>query len=361
MITKNWNSGVPSRSAVSCSAASIVRPIFILSETARNSVPTGLGHLVGDDADRLGDRQARAQAAHHQLDRVGEVGGELVDAALDQLADHEVRQADADEQADAGARAGAAAPLNKSSTIIDGGEADRGHHILAERPALAGLAQPELEQGRVGDEALGEAVALGLALREDALAAAPGRRPRTSGCAARAALRAGACTSLPADGPAKAAKSSSSVAGSAGHQQDQSQTTAFRLPRLGAIRGPAVRPPATTPPSASSRPSDLKLPSLPSSEPPPARRLLGRGFAVACSTVRLEQLAERLRQLGRLGDLGERLAELGRLRGGLGVERQDDVDLALDRMLEILAADLLDARPGRGWRRRSPAPAAHWP
>src|SRR5258705_1734696 len=41
VITKNWNSAVPRRSAVSCSATSIVRPIFILSETMRNSMPTG--------------------------------------------------------------------------------------------------------------------------------------------------------------------------------------------------------------------------------------------------------------------------------------------------------------------------------
>ena len=60
--------------------------------------------------ERLGDRQARAQAADHQLDRVGEVGVELVDAPLDQLADDEMRQADADEQADEAARAGAARP-----------------------------------------------------------------------------------------------------------------------------------------------------------------------------------------------------------------------------------------------------------
>ena len=40
-MTKNWNSGVPSRSAVSCKATSIERPIFILSLTERNSSPTG--------------------------------------------------------------------------------------------------------------------------------------------------------------------------------------------------------------------------------------------------------------------------------------------------------------------------------
>ena len=34
--------------------------------------------------------------------------------------------------------------------------------------------------------------------------------------------------------------------------------------------------------------------------------------------------------------LGERLAELGGLGRGLAVERDDDVDLALDRLLEIL-------------------------
>src|SRR4051812_2513436 len=41
VMTKNWNSAVPRRSAVSWSAASIVRPIFILSLTIRNSTPTG--------------------------------------------------------------------------------------------------------------------------------------------------------------------------------------------------------------------------------------------------------------------------------------------------------------------------------
>src|SRR6185503_8043586 len=41
VITKNWNSGVPRRSAVSWRAASMVRPIFILSATIRNSTPTG--------------------------------------------------------------------------------------------------------------------------------------------------------------------------------------------------------------------------------------------------------------------------------------------------------------------------------
>jgi hypothetical protein len=37
-----------------------------------NSSPTGPGTSVATDAQRLGDGQARAQAAHQQLDRVGE-------------------------------------------------------------------------------------------------------------------------------------------------------------------------------------------------------------------------------------------------------------------------------------------------
>ena len=72
--------------------------IQIQRETGGNLAET-LANLA-DDAHRLGDRQARAQAAHEQLDRVGEFGGELVDAPLDEEADRLVRQADADEQAE---------------------------------------------------------------------------------------------------------------------------------------------------------------------------------------------------------------------------------------------------------------------
>src|SRR4051794_5401811 len=52
-----------------------------------------------------------------------------------------------------------------------------------------------------------------------------------------------------------------------------------------------------------------------------------------------DELAERLGDLGGGGDLGEGLAELGRLRRRLGIGGDADVDLALDRSLEILAAD----------------------
>ena len=44
-----------------------------LADRARN--------FGGDDAERFGDRQARAQAAHQQFDRVGKLGGERVRCA----------------------------------------------------------------------------------------------------------------------------------------------------------------------------------------------------------------------------------------------------------------------------------------
>ena len=140
VMTKNWNSGVPRRSAVSCSAASIVRPIFILSATDAEFDADRARHFVGDDAERLGDRQARAQAAHHQLDRVGEVGGELVDAALDHLADDEVRQADADEQADEQAEQDRRALASSARRSRRAAMPSADHGIFAERDVLAGHA-----------------------------------------------------------------------------------------------------------------------------------------------------------------------------------------------------------------------------
>jgi hypothetical protein len=43
VMTKNWNSGVPSLSAVTWSDSSIVRPIRMRSTAALNSSPTGPG------------------------------------------------------------------------------------------------------------------------------------------------------------------------------------------------------------------------------------------------------------------------------------------------------------------------------
>src|SRR6185437_13177360 len=54
--------------------------------------------FAGDNAESLGNRQARTKAANHQLDGVGEVRREFVNAALDHLADDEVRNSDATEQ-----------------------------------------------------------------------------------------------------------------------------------------------------------------------------------------------------------------------------------------------------------------------
>jgi hypothetical protein len=55
-----------------------------------------------------------------------------------------------------------------------------------------------------------------------------------------------------------------------------------------------------------------------------------------------QQLVQWLRQLRGFGRLGERLAELGGLHRRLRLVRHHHVDPALDRMFEILAADLLD-------------------
>jgi len=54
--------------------------------------------LARDDPEGLGDREARTEAADHQLDRIGEVRVELVDPPLDHLADDEVWPADPEEQ-----------------------------------------------------------------------------------------------------------------------------------------------------------------------------------------------------------------------------------------------------------------------
>src|SRR3546814_4312029 len=54
--------------------------------------------LVAYDRHRFRNRQARSQAAHKQFDRIGKLGGELADAALDDEADHEMRQAKPEEQ-----------------------------------------------------------------------------------------------------------------------------------------------------------------------------------------------------------------------------------------------------------------------
>src|SRR5688572_7403374 len=130
--------------------------------------PHRLLDLVGDDADRLGDRQAGAQAAHHQLDRVREPRGELGDPALDQLADDEVRQPKPGQQAD-GNRQRHRHALEQEQQQDGHAEAGGGHGILAERPGAAGLLQPLAKQRRIGNEPLGEALDAILPVGEDPL------------------------------------------------------------------------------------------------------------------------------------------------------------------------------------------------
>jgi hypothetical protein len=67
---------------VTWSDSSIVRPIFMRSTTALEFLAHRARDLLRDDAERLGHRQARTQAAHEQLDAVGKLGVELAEARL---------------------------------------------------------------------------------------------------------------------------------------------------------------------------------------------------------------------------------------------------------------------------------------
>eukprot|EP01136_Pigoraptor_vietnamica_P015616 Opistho-1_new@59007 len=122
--------------------------------------------LGADDAHRLGDRKAGPQVAHQQFDRVGEFGGELVDPLVDEHADHEVRQADADHQADE-QRQQERHTLDRHRCGDDQRQAQCGETILADAPALARHLQPFAEQGRVGQEACRRLVHVGGARGRD--------------------------------------------------------------------------------------------------------------------------------------------------------------------------------------------------
>ena len=178
--------------------------------------------------------------------------------------------------------------------------------------------QPQLQQSRIGNEALGEAVALGSgAGRRSRLQLRLRGRRRSSGCAARAAPPAGASAALPADGPAQGrARADASC---------RALRPAARSIVMTGISPPSSRQPAgrgqaacETPPCGFFATSDLKLPSLPSSELPlVARGLSSLSARRRCSTVRLSSWSSGCDSLADLVDLGERLAELGGLGGGL--------------------------------------------
>src|SRR5687768_5911116 len=74
-----------------------------------------------------------------------------------------------------------------------------------------------------------------------------------------------------------------------------------------------------------------------------ARRGTFGRFLVGGADHALGELAVRLAGLARAVGVGERLAELGSVGRGLEVERHGEVDLSLDRSLEVRLADLRDA------------------
>src|SRR3546814_7941662 len=59
----------------------------------------GTGNFTGDDAQRFGNREARSQTTHKQLQCVGKIHGEPGDTLVDQKSDNLVRQAKANEEA----------------------------------------------------------------------------------------------------------------------------------------------------------------------------------------------------------------------------------------------------------------------
>src|SRR5580765_1140828 len=146
-------------------------------------------------------------------------------------------------------------------------------------------------------------------------------------------------TCLPADGPANAAITSSAV---------PRTPASIRNIVIPGISPPSSRRPAVRRSCRGGRLlgllSDERLEAAELAEQRTAARRARLVLALGGALIhgQREQLVERLRQLGGLGHLGERLAELGRLGGSLRIEWEGDVHLALDRMLEILAADLLD-------------------
>ena len=72
----------------------MVMPTRWPSTTSKNSGPTGAGRLGGNDLHGVGHRQAGLQAAHHDIDGVGEIVEEYLLAALAQITEEPARQAE---------------------------------------------------------------------------------------------------------------------------------------------------------------------------------------------------------------------------------------------------------------------------
>ena len=190
-----------------------------------------------------------------------------------------------------------------------------------------------------------------------------GRRMRFScACAAtsvdllwrsRSALEA-AHLRLRRRGPAEARDSRAAAAPTGPRNDQDRQHRHIRLPVRPAPSA-ATRPPRVTPSPAPCVSSHLRS-NLPSSEAlAGVRAVAGAPPRARPSPIdQRDELAERLAGLGPGRRPWRRAGRAWPPGRDLLVERDDEIDLAFDRGLEILAADLLHRRPARGWRRRSP-------
>ena len=161
VITKNWNSGVPSRSAVSCSAASIVRPIFILSDDG--------AELVADRALDLGRRRCPSsrKSAGPSAGRAPSARSRRGSATVNLLIRRWISLPttkwgrpmptnDADRQGEQQRRALEQQQHRRRPRRGRPKPSDTGRGVQV----AAGLLEPLAQQGGVGDQALGETVHL---------------------------------------------------------------------------------------------------------------------------------------------------------------------------------------------------------
>ena len=93
-IEKKFVSLTGTRCAIFSTASDSGRPSAWPSTILRNSDRTGSGDLVGDDAQRVAERQAGLDAAHDDVERVGKYRDELVDAARAKPGQHEIGKAE---------------------------------------------------------------------------------------------------------------------------------------------------------------------------------------------------------------------------------------------------------------------------
>ena len=163
VMTKNWNSGVPRRSAVSCSAASIVRPIFILSDTPRNSMPTGPWSSVATmpSVSVIG----RPERSPRTISSIAS-GKLTVNLAMRRLIILPTTKCGTPKPANSREQEGEQErrALDQHERHDDQAEPDRDQAIFGQADLLAGLLEPLAQQRRLGDQGRGNAFGAALAL-----------------------------------------------------------------------------------------------------------------------------------------------------------------------------------------------------